>query len=64
MVEAKKLAKKPPLGVVPRRIWLVERRNELRRAIIDYVEADVPVVLEWCEELDQITKELEELIRE
>lgn len=64
MVETKRLAKKPPLGVVPRRIWLVERRNELRRAIIDYVEADVPVVLEWCEELDQITKELEELTRE
>lgn len=42
---------KPPLGVMPCRIWLDRRIDEVLGAIIRYREADLPVPDEWFKEL-------------
>jgi hypothetical protein len=45
---------KPPIGILPRKIWEDEkeetRHQELKQAIIRYIEADKPIKQEWIDE--------------
>lgn len=43
--------KKPPLGVIPRRIWVEKRCDELIRAIHEYKTEGLPINFEWVQEL-------------
>lgn len=45
---------KPPLGVMPRRIHDEKRRQELGGAIARYIEAGLPVNLEWVKEYNEL----------
>ena len=52
---------KPPIGIVPRWIWLGRRQNELAEAVQRYHDAglgDRVCVSEWIQEIQQIEKEL------
>lgn len=42
---------RPPIGLVPRYIWIEQRISVIMRAIIRYEDAGVPVPPEWREEL-------------
>ena len=47
--------KKPPLGVTPRYIHDERRRLGLMDAIVNYMDADEQVPLEWVEEYNELT---------
>jgi hypothetical protein len=49
---------KPPLGVVPRKLWLEGRLKELKRTILSYTHSGYSVKIEWVEERNQILAEL------
>lgn len=48
-------AKKPPLGIPPRYIWEEERRQKIRKAITEYMAADLMVPECWIEEWNELT---------
>lgn len=50
------VGKRPPLGVMPKFIWIEHRIEELKKAIYRYLEADKPVPKEWYEELEDHLK--------
>lgn len=45
---------KPPIGILPRKIWEdnkeATRHQELKQAIVRYIEADKPIKQEWIDE--------------
>lgn len=45
-----------PVGVVPKNIWLQERKQNLRQAIIRYLDADLTPPNEWYEELEDLDR--------
>jgi len=45
---------KPPLGVVPRKIWLRTRMVNLQQAIIRYAQAQQPIPVEWVAEYNDL----------
>lgn len=47
-----------PLGLRPRYVVLEERKQEIRAAMLRYVEANYPIPLEWTAELNEVMKEL------
>ena len=47
---------KPPLGIMPRHIHDEIRRQELGEAIVRYIEASLPVPLEWVEEYNELAE--------
>lgn len=57
---------KPPVGVMPRNIWLEKRRDDLSRAVTEYFayyaktgkEQDWAMISRWVAELALITAEL------
>ena len=49
---------KPPLGLRPKNIWLLERRDEIYQAMQRYLEACQPIPEDWLEQLLEIEKEL------
>lgn len=54
---------KPPLGVMPRDIWIQHRMVELSRAIYEYIhggyaKTDAGLIAGWSLELLELTKEL------
>ena len=56
---------KPPLGIIPEKLWKEERLLELHLAIIRathlYVENRIsPLSYDWCIEFGKIAKELKE----
>jgi len=44
------IAKKPPIGIVPRFIWLERRYTDLQEAIKRYTDAKLNVPAEWVDE--------------
>ena len=57
-------AAKPPLGVMPERIWRVKRMRDLGRAVHEYLlkvkgDGDEQVVREWVEELERLLVDAE-----
>ena len=52
-------ATKPPLGVMPRKLWLEHRAQELSRAIHEHVMARrYDPLAEWLDELGPVFHEL------
>ena len=56
--------RKVPIGIQPRWVYEEARKHEITSAISRYIEADVPIPIEWVEEynsiIDYLVKELEE----
>lgn len=54
--------KKPPIGICPKNIWLEnvlkERQEELKAAIIRYIQADFGINEDWLNELMDIREKL------
>lgn len=50
----KKKIQKPPLGVMPKYIWLEKRMMELTRAIYEYslLPSQWPIINTWIKELE------------
>lgn len=42
--------KRPPLGLRPRNIWLLDRMQEIQEAIVSYTEANRLLPEEWLTE--------------
>lgn len=47
-------ARKFPLGVMPRKMWLEERRDDLRRAICEFACEGMRIDPEWVEEYNEL----------
>jgi hypothetical protein len=43
--------RKPPLGLMPKHIWIDRRISDIMRAFIRYEDAKLPVPPEWRDEL-------------
>jgi len=55
---------KPPIGIMPERIWKQKRAEELAEAIARYVSARSyhgaeRTIIAWCHELDGLVRDLE-----
>lgn len=51
---------KPPLGVMPRKIWDRKRQDQLAEAITRYSEAGYKIPKEWLDEYNEISERLKE----
>lgn len=51
--------KKPPLGLIPRDIWLSERLFDIKEAIKRYLDEDYPIPDKWIEEYNELVNLLE-----
>jgi hypothetical protein len=51
--------KKPPIGIVPKNIWKSIRFNNLKEAMIRYLDAGLELPNEWTEEYNQFIKKIE-----
>lgn len=55
---------KPPIGIMPERIWKQKRAEELTQAIARYVFAREyrdtrRTIITWCHELESLVRDLE-----
>ena len=51
--------RKPPLGIIPHRIWVEERIDELQGALRRYDEASKPIPMTWVSELSDLEYHLQ-----
>ncbi len=51
---------KPPIGLMPRKLWLEQRFDNVRAAIDRYIIAGQRVPPEWWEERDILALEIAE----
>lgn len=56
-----KQATKPPLGVMPRKMWDKQRQKDLADAMARYLEAGMKIPAEWIEEYNEISDRLAEV---
>ena len=49
---------KPPLGVMPRKMWDKQRQKDLADAIFRYLETGMKIPAEWIEEYNEISDRL------
>jgi hypothetical protein len=49
--------KKPPIGLMPRSIWIAGRINDILCAVNRRIESDMPIPTEWIEEYNLLIKE-------
>ena len=52
--------KKIPLGLTPKYVRLLERQNEIKLAIIRYINEDCDIPIKWIEEYNENCKEIKE----
>lgn len=45
---------KPPLGVMPKKIWELQRISDLKDAIDRYANAQINIPIEWIEEYNDL----------
>lgn len=50
--------KKPPLGLIPRKIWLEDRLNEMNACFTRYLSEDYQFPEEWVKERNWLIAEL------
>lgn len=48
------MIQKPPLGIMPRKLWEEKRLDDLRQAITLFAEHNRPVPVEWVEEYNEL----------
>lgn len=46
----------PPLGIMPKWVWLEKRKKELREAIERYMISLYPVPEEWVDEYNELIR--------
>jgi hypothetical protein len=51
------MAEKPPIGLVPRRIRWRQRIDEILLAMTRYSDVDMPIPVDWIEELQSLMAE-------
>jgi len=56
----KNVMKKPPLGIMPRFIWIDARKSEIQSALDRYIESNMPIPLEWIEEYNELIRMLKD----
>lgn len=49
---------RPPIGVMPKKVWLAKRRKELKEAIIRYMDAEKKIPKRWIKELNKYGKKI------
>lgn len=49
---------KPPIGLKPRNIFLTERIQDIKEAIVRYLNANQPVPQEWIIEYNDLSKQI------
>jgi hypothetical protein len=54
---------KPPLGIMPRYLWIEKRIQDLAEAIGRYIESPFPIPTEWVDERNQLLMELDILLK-
>ena len=47
---------KPPLGIMPRMMWIDARRIELESALDRYMKSYTEIPIEWIEEYNELIK--------
>jgi hypothetical protein len=52
------MPKAPPLGIMPRDVWLEKRREALGDATARYIDAKVDIPLSWMKEFNWLNKEI------
>ena len=52
---------KPPLGVMPRKMWDKQRQKDLADAMFRYLETGMKIPAEWIEEYNEINDRLKEV---
>ncbi len=50
---------KPPLEVMPRKIWEQDRQLNLLAAMARYVEECIPIPQDWIQELNELNRRAE-----
>lgn len=45
---------KPPIGLKPKFVKMLERLNEVRGALVRYYNAELEIPLEWIEEYNEL----------
>lgn len=50
---------KPPLGIMPRKLWIEIRLKELSEAMYRYISVGSPIPEEWAQEYNQLLSELQ-----
>lgn len=48
--------KKPPLGIMPKSIWITARFDEIKSAIQRYMDDNYTIPTEWIEEYNELVK--------
>jgi hypothetical protein len=56
--EGPKALDKPPLGVIPKKLWSERRLKELSEAMYRYISVGSRIPEEWVKEYNQILSEL------
>lgn len=51
--------KKPPIGLMPKRIWLSMRFNDIKSAIERYTADNHTIPIEWIEEYNELAELIE-----
>jgi hypothetical protein len=49
---------RPPLGVMPEKIWKSKRMQDLYDAILRYMQAGYPIPEEWVKEYNKLHEEV------
>jgi hypothetical protein len=52
---------RPPIGIMPKKIWNLQRMNNLKDAIKRYCEASREVPIEWIEEYNSLVEEVNQM---
>lgn len=53
-MEKNKILIKPPLGLMPKRLFLEQRFEDIKEAIERYVKANMEIPTEWLDEYEEI----------
>ena len=53
-----KTIEKPPLGIIPEKLWKEQRLEDINNAIKRYIDANVTIQRQWIEERNKLLLEL------
>lgn len=49
---------KPPIGLMPKKIWILQRINSIREAIDRYQEVNYKIPIEWIDEYNELVDQI------
>lgn len=49
---------KPPIGLMPKKLWIEERYILVKHAIQRYMESNIEVPTEWMEEYNELVNQI------